>query len=117
MQESQTRSESVEQKVQRSQDQCEEMVKKVFGDVEEVGRLRRRDRNNAEVETKSMQEQITSIHGSSTSVARCVEHLSTVIWMLLQSDRAASALDIQDDQDRGKVALMGFKEKTRGGDG
>eukprot|EP00913_Durusdinium_trenchii_P034028 g31851.t1 len=38
---------------------------------------------------------------------------------MVQCERAASALDLQDDQDRAKIALMGYKEetseKTRGG--
>lgn len=78
-----------------------------------MGRLRRRDRNNAEVETKSMQEQLSSVHQSSTSVAKCVEHLSSVIWMLLQSERASSALDLQDDSDRAKVALIGYRDNSK----
>jgi hypothetical protein len=108
----------LEDQVTSSREQTDEMVRRVWGDVEEVGKLRRRDRNNAEVESKSMQEQLSTVTGTSEDVAKSLEHISSVIWMLVQSERAASALDCQDDSDRGRVALMGYREpKDKGGGG
>merc|ERR1719263_1755053 len=57
-----------------------------------------------------MQEQLVQVMCTSEEVAKSLEHISSVIWMLVQSDRAASALDQQDDSDRGRVALMGYRE-------
>lgn len=62
-----------------------------------------------------MKAQLNQVHHTSKEVAKALEHLSSVIWMVVQSEGAASALDIQDDNDRGKVALMGYKAPQKGG--
>lgn len=117
MQEAQQSIAKLEDQVGASQEQTDRMVKSVWGDVEEVGKLRKRDRSNAEVEQKSMQEQLAQVMGTSEDVAKSLEHLSSCIWMLVQSDRAASALEQQDDSDRGRVALMGYREAKDKGPG
>lgn len=90
--------------------QTEEALRKISSEVEDVGKVRRRDKNNADVESQSMKTQLDQIHSTSKEVAKSLEHLSSVIWMVVQSEGAASALDTQDDTDRGKVALMGYRD-------
>lgn len=109
---------SLEESICASQAQTEELVRQVTSEVDEVGKLRRRDRNSQEVEIKAVAKQLAIVQDSSQHVANSLEHLSTVIWTMVQCERAASALDIQDDQDRAKIALMGYKDETvdkRGG--
>jgi len=103
---------SLEESICASQAQTEDLVRQVTSEVEEVGKLRRRDRNSQEVEIKAVAKQLAIVQESSQHVANSLEHLSTVIWTMVQCERAASALDIQDDQDRAKIALMGYKDET-----
>ncbi|CAK9104996.1 unnamed protein product [Durusdinium trenchii] len=97
-----------------SQAQTEDLVRQVTSEVEEVGKLRRRDRNSQEVEIKGVAKQLAIVQESSQHVANSLEHLSRVMWTMVQCERAASALDLQDDQDRAKIALMGYKEEGPG---
>ncbi|CAE8600080.1 unnamed protein product, partial [Polarella glacialis] len=99
----------IEDSLCQSQVQTEQLVQQVTMEVEEVGRQRRRDRNTSEVEIKQLQHALENVQGSSEEVASSLEHLSGVIWTIVQCERAASALDQQDNDDRGKVALMGYK--------
>ncbi|CAJ1351894.1 unnamed protein product [Effrenium voratum] len=101
---------ALEESICKSQAQTEDLVRQANYEVEEVGKLRRRDRNSQEVEIKAVAKQLAAVHESSEQVANSLEHLSTVIWTMVQCERAASALDMQDDQDRAKIALMGYKE-------
>ncbi|CAE8636150.1 unnamed protein product, partial [Polarella glacialis] len=100
-----------------------------------AGRQRRRDRNTSEVEIKQLQHALENVPGTEPWRMAGLEHLSGVIWTIalgpVQCERAASAsgssdcnqlirqpayqatsfirLDQQDNDDRGKVALMGYK--------
>mmetsp|Transcript_96014 Transcript_96014/g.200566 ORF Transcript_96014/g.200566 Transcript_96014/m.200566 type:complete len:654 (+) Transcript_96014:98-2059(+) len=95
---------------QRDQNRrTEESLRKMEEEVSEAAKARRRDKNNADVEVTNMREKLSSVHSTSQDVAKSLEHLASIIWMVVQSEGAASALDIQDDSDRGKVALMGYK--------
>jgi len=103
---------ALEDSMCKSQAQTEDLVRQVTAEVEEVGKLRRRDRNSQEVEIKAVAKQLATVQDSSQHVAQSLEHLSAALWTMVQCERAASALDLQDDQDRSKIALMGYKEET-----
>jgi len=100
----------LEESVTKSTDQTEEQMGKAQNDIDEITKLRRRDRNNAELEHKMLQERIAGGHDSAGGVAKSLEHLSSIIWMMLQSERAASAMGMQDDTDRANVALVGYRD-------
>lgn len=102
----------VEENFTESQLHTEELCKKVCSEVEEVGKLRRRDRNTSEVEIKSLHEQLATVRSTSQMVASSLETLSSVLWMVVQSERASSALDLQDNDDRARIALFGFREQA-----
>jgi len=104
---------SLEDSLCKSQVSTEDLVKKVAGEVEEVGKLRRRDRNNQEVEIQKLFNGLQGVQDASQQVAANLDHCSEVLWTLVQCERAASALDLQDDQDRSKIALMGYKDETK----
>mmetsp|Transcript_65381 Transcript_65381/g.181852 ORF Transcript_65381/g.181852 Transcript_65381/m.181852 type:complete len:626 (+) Transcript_65381:39-1916(+) len=100
----------LEDSVTKSNGHTEVSMGKVQADIEEMTKLRRRDRANMELEHRALQEQVAGSRDAAQTVSKCLEHLSSVIWMMLQSERAASALSMQDDVDRAKVALVGFKD-------
>eukprot|EP00931_Biecheleriopsis_adriatica_P116526 TRINITY_DN92161_c0_g1_i1.p1 TRINITY_DN92161_c0_g1~~TRINITY_DN92161_c0_g1_i1.p1 ORF type:complete len:645 (-),score=130.28 TRINITY_DN92161_c0_g1_i1:19-1881(-) len=111
MTESKSRSD-LEKSICESQGQTEDLVKKVTAEVEEVGKLRRRDRNSHEVEMKKLAHQLSEVQQTSESVASELKHVSTTLWTMVQCERAASALDLQDNDDRENISLMGYKDET-----
>jgi len=104
---------SLEQSLCKSQVQTEDLVRKVTGEVEEVGKMRRRDRNSQEVEIQKLFHGLQTVQDTSQQVCANVDHLSEVLWTMVQCERAASALDLQDDQDRAKIALIGYKDDEK----
>jgi len=105
---------SLEESICASQAQTEELVRQVTSEVDEVGKLRRRDRNSQEVEIKAVAKQLAIVQDSSQHVANSLEHLSTVIWTMVQCERAASAFgaDLLQEQKDETVDKRGGS-KTR----
>jgi len=114
MQDTQRNISHLEEVVSHSHEQTEQMVKEVRIDVEDLNRKRKRDKNTSDLENKGLKKRLNGVFETSDVVARGLEHLSSVLWSILQSERAASALDYQDDADRAKVALMGYKDQKPG---
>jgi len=104
----------LEDTIGKTSGMMEAKVGKIQSDVEEVGKLRKRDRGNTEVEQKMLHEHVLNARGSSESMAKCLEHLSSVISIMLESERASVALYAQDDVDRAKVALVGYRDSKKG---
>jgi len=100
----------LEQRFQEASAGSTELMKTVQGNVEEISKLRRRDKGNQDLDTKIMREQLDKVRNSSEHVGRCLEHLTSVMGIILQCERAASALDVQDDSDRAKIALIGYRD-------
>lgn len=98
----------LEESVARSQCAVEASLLQVTRDAEERMRGWVDRWSGSEKETSNLQAELERFRHSSEAIAACVEHLSTIMWMVLQSERAASALDVQDDSDRGQLALMGY---------
>lgn len=101
--------------VDTSQDQTAELVKKVSADVSELGRDRKLDNSNFQVAAQSMKSEITKVSIGSEAVAKSLVHLTDVIGIMLKSDRVASALSQQENVDRAKVALMGYRDSKGSG--
>jgi len=104
----------VQHEVNISQQQADSTVKKVTSDLDELHRVRNREKSNRELLASTVQEQLHRVSSSSEAVAKGLEHLNNVMWIVLQSERASSALDMQDDLDRAKVALMGYGTSKTG---
>merc|ERR1719161_351934 len=117
MQETQRSVTHLEELVAASQGQAEAMITEVRNEMEELNKKRKRDRSNADLETKALKHRLGGVFQSSDQVLKGLEHLTNVISVMLESERQAAALEIQDDIDRTKVALMGYKEDKKGAGG
>jgi len=102
--------ERMESRVNEGQQQTSELVKKVSVDVDEIHRSRKRDNSEFNLNGMTMKEQISKVSSSSETVAKCLEHLGSVMQIVLKSERVASALTEQENLDRAKVALMGYRD-------
>jgi len=111
MQDTQAAIKHLEQVAQSSHDQTEAMVREVRLDVEELNRKRKRDKANADIENKALKKRLGGVFDNSDLVLKGLEHLSGVLAALLESNRMQAALELQDDNDRRKVALTGYKEQ------
>lgn len=110
MQETQNSITHLEQVAQSSYDQTEALVREVRLDVEELNRKRKRDKSTSETELKVLKKRLAGVFDNSDLVLKGMEHLSGVMAALLESNRMQAALEMQDDLDRRKVALTGYKE-------
>jgi len=110
MQDTQAAIKHLEQVAQSSHDQTEAMVREVRLDVEELNRKRKRDKANSDIENKALKKRLGGVFDNSDLVLKGLEHLSGVLAALLESNRMQAALELQDDTDRRKVALTGYKE-------
>merc|ERR1719197_1637411 len=115
MQDTQAAIKHLEQVAQSSHDQTEAMVREVRLDVEELNRKRKRDKANADIENKALKKRLGGVFDNSDLVLKGLEHLSGVLAALLESNRMQAALELQDDMDRRKVALTGYKETAAPG--
>jgi hypothetical protein len=111
MQDTQAAIKHLEQVAQSSHDQTEAMVREVRLDVEELNRKRKRDKANADIENKALKKRLGGVFDNSDLVLKGLEHLSGVLGALLESNRMQAAMELQDDMDRRKVALTGYKEQ------
>jgi len=110
MQDSKANVTNLQRSVGTSQEQTSEMVNKVSVEIEELNRCRKRDNADFTLANQTMKEQIAKVSSSSEIVAKCSEHLGSIIAVMLKSERVASALDTQENMDRTKVALMGYRD-------
>lgn len=110
MKETQANVERMERDVNDGQQQTSALVKKVSVDVDDLHRSRKRDNSEFNLDHLTMKEQISKVSTSSETVAKCLEHLGSVMQIVLKSERVASALAEQENQDRAKVALMGYRD-------
>eukprot|EP00928_Gymnodinium_smaydae_P038998 TRINITY_DN26748_c1_g3_i1.p1 TRINITY_DN26748_c1_g3~~TRINITY_DN26748_c1_g3_i1.p1 ORF type:complete len:703 (-),score=131.61 TRINITY_DN26748_c1_g3_i1:14-2122(-) len=101
---------AIEEHMRQVCERAEESLQRVHVDIEEIARLRKRDKGDTLCELQEMQQKTSMVRDSSLATSKCLEHLSQVMWMMLESERAASALLQQDDNDRAKIALVGYKD-------
>eukprot|EP00919_Chromeraceae_sp_WS-2016_P033200 GHVR01078459.1.p1 GENE.GHVR01078459.1~~GHVR01078459.1.p1 ORF type:complete len:201 (+),score=38.03 GHVR01078459.1:449-1051(+) len=68
-----------------------------------------------ELETKQLKKRLGGVFENSDLVLKGLEHVTGVVALLVESDKVGASLDVQDEQDRKQVSLMGFKEKDEKG--
>jgi hypothetical protein len=100
----------LEETLDSGQGKTSEMVKIVSEQVDDLNRFRKRDNSEFSVQGLTMKEQISKVSTSSETVAKGLEHLSSVLSILMNSNRVAAALAQQEHIDRAKVALMGYRD-------
>jgi hypothetical protein len=114
MQDTQKSVSRLENIVDTGQEHTYDMVSKVSSEVEDLNKARRRDNTDYTLAGQTMKEQVRVVSNTSESVGKCLEHISSVVAVMLKSDRVASALAQQENLDRAKVALMGYRDTKTG---
>lgn len=77
------------------------LQKSVVTDIEEMQKKRKKERTTTEAELKSLREEFELTNESSQQVRINVEYLSRILGLVLESERVASAVHVQDFTDRG----------------
>eukprot|EP00920_Eleutheroschizon_duboscqi_P042903 GHVT01102142.1.p1 GENE.GHVT01102142.1~~GHVT01102142.1.p1 ORF type:complete len:237 (-),score=21.76 GHVT01102142.1:201-911(-) len=90
-------------------------LQEVHNEVEDLNGKRHRDKSSQDIEVRQLKKRLGGVFDNSDLVLKSLEHLSSVVSMVLESNRVAVALEIQDDIDRRRVALMGYKESQASG--
>eukprot|EP00921_Rhytidocystis_pertsovi_P013892 GHVQ01022582.1.p1 GENE.GHVQ01022582.1~~GHVQ01022582.1.p1 ORF type:complete len:525 (-),score=92.95 GHVQ01022582.1:258-1832(-) len=95
--------------VDSSKEQTNAMVTEVRLDLEELNKKRKRDKSNQDIENRQLKKRLGGVFDNSDLVLKGLEHITGVLAVLLESDRVSACLEAQDDDDRQKVALTGYK--------
>jgi len=100
----------IESTVETGHERTSGIVNRVTDDIVDLTKSRKRDNADNSLAGQTMKEQISKVSASSESVQKCLEHFGSIIAVMLKSDRVASALAQQENVDRAKVALMGYRD-------
>eukprot|EP00920_Eleutheroschizon_duboscqi_P042893 GHVT01102132.1.p1 GENE.GHVT01102132.1~~GHVT01102132.1.p1 ORF type:complete len:570 (-),score=82.48 GHVT01102132.1:1026-2651(-) len=106
---------NVQKDVETTREQMETKIEEVHNEVEDLNGKRHRDKSSQDIEVRQLKKRLGGVFDNSDLVLKSLEHLSSVVSMVLESNRVAVALEIQDDIDRRRVALMGYKESQASG--
>lgn len=95
------------------QDNTETTLTKLQADIDELVRRRKLDRGNADLESQQLREQLHAVQSTAEAVSHSTGHLKSIVGIILRAERQSSALDMQDDNDRANIALMGLGEAKK----
>lgn len=79
-------------------------------ELEELNRRRKRDKTAADNELKALKKRLGGMFDNSDAILRGLEHLNSVLNLVLESSLVACALERQDSYDREKISLIGVKD-------
>lgn len=79
-------------------------------EVEELNKRRKRDKASYDIELKALKKRLGGVFDNSDVVLRGLEHIYSVMSMMLESDMMQCSAEMQDTVDRKKIALMGVNE-------
>jgi len=106
----------VEESIRQFDRRVEESAAKVSAvaaeareEVEELNKRRKRDKTSSDNELKALKKRLGGVFDNSDAVLRGIEHIYSVIQMMLESSFMGSSLEKQDAVDRKRIALMGVK--------
>jgi hypothetical protein len=102
-------------RIENTGNKSEAHIMKLVHDLEEHGQIQKRNQSNNLLELKAMQSNVHNANDAAQAVGSCLASLSSVMRMILESERVASAVAIQDETDRSKVALIGYTSAKDGG--
>lgn len=86
------------------------LAKEVKEEVVELGRLRKRDKTSADNELKALKKRLGGVFQNSDTVLRGIEHIYSILELVLESDNRQCSVELQDSSDRKKISLMGVKD-------
>jgi len=95
-------------RIDNTGNRAEAHITKLINDLDENGKTQRRNQSNNLLELQTMRAHVHNANEASQAVGGCLSTLSGVMRMILESERVASAVAMQDDVDRSKVALVGY---------
>lgn len=110
MRETEQNVKDIEASVDGTRQDIQSVLKMVADDVEGVEKKIKKDRSEVDIEIKQVKKRMAGVFDNSHVVLKGLEHLTAVISILLEADRIGMTIEIQDDSDRKKVALMGYKD-------
>eukprot|EP00388_Colpodella_angusta_P011236 GDKJ01028878.1.p1 GENE.GDKJ01028878.1~~GDKJ01028878.1.p1 ORF type:complete len:583 (+),score=93.70 GDKJ01028878.1:30-1778(+) len=112
MRETEQHVKDVESSVDMTRNEIQTVLKTVADDMENVEKRAKKDRTEIDIDLKNIKKRMAGVLDNSHVVLKGLEHLTAVLSIALEASRISTTLDIQDDADRKKVALMGYKNDS-----
>mmetsp|Transcript_23395 Transcript_23395/g.53991 ORF Transcript_23395/g.53991 Transcript_23395/m.53991 type:complete len:649 (-) Transcript_23395:63-2009(-) len=92
--------------------QVEAIIREVRTDLEALDGKRRKDKQGLEEEIHMLQARSNSTEESTEAVLKGVEHVTSILGMMLQGERIAVALQLQDFMERQETPYVGVKDQV-----
>jgi len=80
-------------------------------EVQELNKRRQRDKTSWDNELKALKKRLGGVFENSDTVLKGLEHLYGVLRSLLEGDLMQCSVELQDNVDRQRIALMGVKDE------
>eukprot|EP00927_Polykrikos_kofoidii_P049222 TRINITY_DN43316_c0_g1_i1.p1 TRINITY_DN43316_c0_g1~~TRINITY_DN43316_c0_g1_i1.p1 ORF type:complete len:570 (+),score=105.33 TRINITY_DN43316_c0_g1_i1:62-1771(+) len=80
--------------------------------IEQYDRRRKRDRATADHEQNSANKRLTVAADGLERLHGSVDHLRSIVGILIESSKMMCALELQDSLDRENVSLLGYREEA-----
>lgn len=82
-------------------------------ELEELNRRRKCDKSASDQEFKALKKRLSGVFENSDAVLRGIEHIYSVLKIMLDSDAIQYKLELQDSIDKKKIMLMGMKDEDK----
>jgi len=79
-------------------------------EMKELNARRSRDKTSSDNELKALKRRLGGVFDNSDKVLRGIDHIYKVLRMMLESEAMQCSLELQDTDDRRRIALMGVKD-------
>lgn len=97
-------------------EKAESASQSLCSDLADLSKRNRIDRQETDVLLHQLQATVRAAASSSEMGVQRMEQMASVLSLLVENGRLLSAYNNQDNADRGKVALMGYREGPKTGD-
>lgn len=101
---------SLDDRVEQAAAKASSLAAEAREEVEELNKRRKRDKSSMDNELKALKKRLGGVFDNSDTVLRGIEHMYSVMQLILKSDLMSCSVDLQDTIDRKRIALMGVKD-------
>lgn len=97
-------------RVAQASERANAFASEAHAEIEELNKRRKREKTSFDNELKALKNRLGAVFDKNDLVQRGIQHIYSVMQMLLESDLMQCSMEMQDTIDRRKIALLGLKD-------
>lgn len=102
---------SLDSRVSEAATKAGSLAAEIREEVQELNKRRQRDKTSWDNELKALKKRLGGVFENSDAVLKGLEHLYGVLRGVLEGDLMQCSVELQDNVDRQRIALMGVKDE------